>query len=147
MTIIATRHVDSLFASTRVFLQLCRPLRGLMVLIQSQPGVPLRCSLHPRLYANACSGVCREKPRSGEIFIVTRDRYHIPSSVRSETAVLSPINGLRLGGPTLIYKHFVPPGLFPDRLLRRLINHFAELIGSIRCEITSRKLSGCARSL
>jgi hypothetical protein len=27
--------------------------------------------------------------------------------------VLSPINGLRLVGPTRICKHFVPPGLFP----------------------------------
>jgi hypothetical protein len=49
------------------------------------------------------------------MFIVTRDQNHIPSSDRSETAVLSPINGPGLGGLTLIYKHFVPPGLFPEQ--------------------------------
>ena len=52
------------------------------------------------------------------MFIVTRDQDHIPSSDKSETAILSPINGLRLGGLTLIYEYFVPPGLFSEVLIR-----------------------------
>ena len=84
-------------------------------------------------------GVCRQKPRSGEMFIATQPDLNCPSSFRSAIDVVSPINGLSEIKWLELSINIASLRGFPDRLV------FSKIILTIGLIALLLLTSSCGR--